>query len=160
MAARVGALLGLGPAVAPPGVAPRLERAGLDSRLTTEDRLAIGEVLSLYGYLVDARAYDRLDELFTDDVTYDMTDFDLGVAQGTDEIASMWQSSDQHPVAHHLTNVVITPSGADAASVRCRGLGVGANGRVGSVDYLDEVRRTDEGWRISKRTGWLNRGPD
>ncbi|MGD6743160.1 nuclear transport factor 2 family protein [Streptomyces sp. BH106] len=43
--------------------------------LDSTDRLAITELLSLHGHLIDSGELDRLDELFTPDVVYDVTDF-------------------------------------------------------------------------------------
>jgi hypothetical protein len=43
--------------------------------LTIEDRLAIGDVICRHGHLIDAGELDRLDELFTRDVVYDVSDF-------------------------------------------------------------------------------------
>ena len=37
------------------------------------DRLAIHELLGLHGHLMDAGAFERLDELFTPDVVDDRT---------------------------------------------------------------------------------------
>jgi SnoaL-like domain len=37
--------------------------------LTAEDRAAIAALISMHGHLVDAGELDRLDELFTADVT-------------------------------------------------------------------------------------------
>ena len=43
--------------------------------LTADDRSAIAELISLHGHLFDEGELDRLDELFTDDVVYDVRDF-------------------------------------------------------------------------------------
>ncbi|MFJ8357169.1 nuclear transport factor 2 family protein [Streptomyces sp. NPDC093984] len=43
--------------------------------LNADDRTAVTELLSLHGHLFDAGELDRLDELFTDDAVYDVTDF-------------------------------------------------------------------------------------
>jgi hypothetical protein len=41
--------------------------------------------------------------------------------------------------------------------VLSKGLGVGPNGRVGSVVYRDVVERTPQGWRFVSRTAQLRR---
>jgi hypothetical protein len=41
--------------------------------------------------------------------------------------------------------------------VLSKGLGVGPNGRVGSVVYRDVVERTPAGWRFGERKGRLRR---
>ncbi|MFI9507896.1 nuclear transport factor 2 family protein [Nocardia sp. NPDC052566] len=43
--------------------------------LTADDKWAIGEALALHGHLFDSGQLDRLGELFTADVHYDLKDF-------------------------------------------------------------------------------------
>lgn len=125
--------------------------------LSVGDRLAIHELIALYGHIVDEHEWLRTSELFTADCRYDMTDFDLGVAVGPDEVRGMWEQSDQHPLAHHATNVVIDVDSDGIVRVLSKGIGVGGNGRVGSVTYRDIVTNTDAGWRIAERIGTLRR---
>ncbi|MFD9542423.1 nuclear transport factor 2 family protein [Streptomyces sp. NPDC060022] len=79
--------------------------------LSLEDRLAIAELVSLHGHLVDDGSLERLDELFTADVVYDLTDFGQGRLVGV--VAFRQAALDlgaANPVAHHVTNIVILPS--------------------------------------------------
>ena len=46
---------------------------------------------------------------------------------------------------------VIVTSGGSEASVRSKGIGVLADGSVGSVAYEDLVVRVPDGWRITRR---------
>jgi hypothetical protein len=41
--------------------------------ISTEDRLAIHELISLHGHVVDDGDFSRLHEVFTVDVVYDLT---------------------------------------------------------------------------------------
>ncbi|NGO68208.1 nuclear transport factor 2 family protein [Streptomyces boncukensis] len=121
--------------------------------LTREDRSDIAELVSLHGHLVDDGRLDRLEELFTPDVVYDLSDFGReplsGVAAVREAAAAMGAAG---PVAHHVTNIVVTPSADGRARVRSKGLGVRADGTCGSVTYDDTAVRTADGWRISHRT--------
>jgi ketosteroid isomerase-like protein len=120
--------------------------------VTTEDRIAIAELIALHGHLVDEGQLDRLDELFTPDVVYDASAFGQEPMRGVAAVRSAALAlGDRNPVAHHVTNVVVTAVDERTAIVRSKGLGVGADGSVGSVTYLDTVVRTDDGWRISHR---------
>lgn len=47
-----------------------------------EDRLAIRELLALYGYIIDERQFSRTGEIFTADARYDVADFGKGVCHG------------------------------------------------------------------------------
>jgi hypothetical protein len=129
--------------------------------LDVADTLAIHELLALYGHIIDEREWQRVDELFTPTTVYDMSEFGLGKVVGAAAIRTLWSSPDAaHPLAHHATNIVITAGSDGAVHVLSKGLGVGPNGRVGSVVYRDVVARTASGWRFAARTGELRRlGP-
>lgn len=118
-----------------------------------EDRLAITELISLHGHLFDNGELERLDELFTDDIRYDVSDVGGGVLEGIDAIRdAAGQLGENNPVAHHVTNVHITDLSDDTAHVRSKGLAVMTNGTTGSATYVDEVVRTKAGWRLAHRT--------
>ncbi|MBV1694321.1 MAG: nuclear transport factor 2 family protein [Hyphomicrobiales bacterium] len=129
--------------------------------LDTADRLAIHELIGLYGIVIDERDWERVGELFTDDVVYDMSELGLGTLHGVAAVLHLWRSrEDLHPLAHHATNIVVS-AGADrdTARVISKGIGVGRKGRVGSVTYRDLLRRTPQGWRIASRHARLRQPP-
>jgi hypothetical protein len=131
-------------------------------RIDTGDRLAIHELLALYGHLIDERRWDELHLVFIPDVVYDATDFDMPVTRSLDELVAEWTSEEgmaRHPLAHHATNVVVIEDDDGTVRVLSKGIGVGPGGRVGSVTYRDIVVRVDGGWRLSSRTAVLRRGP-
>ena len=120
--------------------------------LTAEDRWEITETLSLLGHLVDAGRLDRLEEAFTPDAVYDLTDVGLGAFEGVEVIRqAAGQLGAANPVAHHLTDVVITGADDDAVSVLSKGLLLMTDGTVGSVTHRDTVRRHGAGWRVARR---------
>ncbi len=122
--------------------------------LTTEDRLAIHELVSLHGHLADDRRSGDLGLLLTPDASYDVTAYGLGIVRGLPALIELFDSAPgDQPVGHHVTNVIVTtdPDLDDRASVRSKGLSVMADGRAGTVVYEDEVVRTPNGWRISAR---------
>lgn len=139
--------------------------------LSAEDRLDITELLVRYAEIIDEREFSRAGEVFTDDASYDVSDFGMGIVHGHSAIAELWRGSDSHPLAHHVTNVEILDdeAAADEAGesapgecstrVRSRIIGVGAGGRVGSASYHDVVVRSPAGWRIASRVVTL-RTPD
>ena len=73
--------------------------------LHAEDRLAIGEVLSLHG----------------------------------------------NPVAHHVTNIVISGESDGTVTALSKGLVLRADRTLASVNHHDTLRRHDGGWRIGRR---------
>jgi SnoaL-like domain len=126
----------------------------------TEDRLAIHELIALHGHLFDTGALDRLDELFTDDVVYDVEDLGGGLLQGVAAIREAAQAlGEQNPLGHHTTNVIVQELGDDTARVRSKGIGVNLDGSVSTVMYEDVVRRTARGWRLAARKVHPRRRP-
>ena len=120
--------------------------------LHAEDRLAIGEVLSLQGFVVDAGELDRIDEIFTPEVIYDLSAVGIGVFEGIETVRSAAASmGDKGPLAHHVTNVLISSNQDDVATVQSKGLMLMRDGTVESVTHLDTLRRHNGEWRISHR---------
>lgn len=125
-----------------------------------EDRVAVTDLLSLHGHLIDAGELDRLDELFTADVTYDVTDFGQpaleGVAAVRDAALALGAGN---PVAHHITNVVLTERADGTVRALSKAIGIRADGTCGSVTYDDIVVRGADGWRIRYRKLIPRRAP-
>jgi len=128
--------------------------------LSVEDRLAVTELISLHGHLIDAGAMDRLHELFTPDVIYDVSHLGGGQLSGIEAIrdAGLALGGD-NPVAHHVTNIVINRIDEDHVAAWSKGIGVRTDGTVGSVVYKDILVRTPMGWRISHRAVLARRIP-
>jgi hypothetical protein len=126
--------------------------------LSAEDRLAIYELLSLYGHLIDQRRWPELRQVFTEDVVFDATSFGQPVTTSYHELMDHWTSDlSVHPLAHHVTNVVIGEDLDGTVRVLSKAIGVGRKGRVGSGTYDDIVVKTPEGWRLAKRIAALCR---
>jgi ketosteroid isomerase-like protein len=123
--------------------------------MNTDDRLQINETLALHAHLFDENQLDRLDELFTADAVYDMSASGLGVFEGIEAIraaAGEMNRSGHSPIAHFLTNVVITSTAGDEATARSKGLMIMADGQPHAVRHDDVLRHRDGAWRISRRT--------
>jgi hypothetical protein len=120
--------------------------------LDVADQLAIHQLIALYGHIVDERQFSRVNEIFTDDVRYDMTGFGLGVLVGAKAVADYWSLPDaKHPLSHNATNVVITVDPDDTVRVASKGIGVGYKGRVGPVTYRDIVKKVNGRWLMAER---------
>ncbi|WP_433205455.1 nuclear transport factor 2 family protein [Nocardia sp. CA-107356] len=127
--------------------------------LSVQDRIEIGDLIALHGHLMDAGELDRMDELFTAGITYDLNDFGLGELRGIPALQDAAVTlGDGNPVGHHITNIVIAEAGG-AVRVRSKGIGIYANGSSGSVEYDDTVVREAAGWRISYRKVILHQVP-
>jgi ketosteroid isomerase-like protein len=128
--------------------------------LSSEDRVAITDLIKLHGHLTDRGDFDGLTALFTEDVTYDVTALGGGVLAG---LAATREAAlalgDRKPVAHHVTNIVLDVDTETRVHALSKGIGVNADGSVGSVTYADTVERRPEGWRITHRTVTPRRVP-
>ncbi|GGY96330.1 hypothetical protein GCM10010300_45510 [Streptomyces olivaceoviridis] len=116
---------------------------------TFKDTVEIARVLALWGHIVDDHELSRVGEVLTEDAVLDAGTFGFDPVVGLDAIASVL-SADGHARAHHTTNVVVSEGPGDKVRVRSKGLGVVDGGAVISAVYEDELRRTDDGWRIAR----------
>lgn len=106
----------------------------------------------MHGHLCDDGDLEGLDAAFTPSVAYDVTAFGGGVLEGLEQLRDAALAlGDANPVGHHVTNVVISETQDGAVHARSKGLGVNADGTVGSVTYDDRLINTATGWRISHR---------
>ena len=119
--------------------------------LDPSDVLAIHNLLALYGHVIDERQWSRLGELFTEDVLYDSSPSGGRVLHGVDAVLKSWTGDSRHPLAHHLTSIIVSEDDDGTVRVVSKPMGVGYRGRVGSGTYHDVVQRTPDGWRIAVR---------
>ena len=120
--------------------------------LTIEDRIAITDLINLHGHLTDRGDFAGLAAVFTEDVPYDVTALGGGVLPGLAAIRAAAEAlGDANPVAHHVTNIVLTEVADGAVHALSKGFGVLRDGTVGSVTYEDTVTRLPVGWRITHR---------
>ena len=134
------------------------ESTPVDTELTTADRLEIHELAARYGTTIDDRDWEGLQQVFCRDAVYELHGFgpiDRRVI-GSSEIRRMMEETLEHPVAHHVTNVIVTVDGTEVR-MRSKVIGSGAAGRVGSADYDDVLRREDGAWRIERRVVTLRK---
>ena len=128
--------------------------------LSFADRTAITDLIARHGHLVDAGELDRMHELFTADITYDLTDFGRGLVEGLAALHDLaLATGDANPVGHHITNTVLTEIADNQVHARSKGISITANGTCGSVTYEDTVVRGTEGWRINHRKIVAHRAP-
>lgn len=128
--------------------------------LSLEDRLAIMEIISLHGHFADSGELDRMDEVLTPDVAYDVSDYGFGVLDGLAALReAALQLGDANPVGHHVTNIVLEELPEGRVLARSKGIGIYADGTCGSLSYEDTVVRTGDGWRINRRVARVRRRP-
>lgn len=128
--------------------------------LTTEDHRAIDRILALAGHIFDQGEMDRLREIFTPEAVYDLGDVGAGTFEGIDAIRNgALKLGAGNPIAHHITNIVITDHEDDQATAQSKGLIIMADGSVASVTHRDTLRHENGNWRISRRVILAQRTP-
>lgn len=128
---------------------------GPDHAALVLDRLAVTEVVLRYFELVDAKAWDRMDEALTEDTTARWTAERL--MEGRDNVIDALQhmvGTDEVQTFHHVAAMAPTISGDTAqVTVRARAMHYGAGPRAGKwyeslATQPTELVRTTDGWRI------------
>ena len=122
------------------------------------DRLELHELPGRYGDAIDDRAWDRLDDIFTADAVFDLTDLGAPRCEGLPAIKQFMDQEAQHPRTHLMTNIYVdeTPTGAQ---LRFRIIALLGEGKVGSASYYDDVIKTPDGWRVTNRVITRRRRP-
>ena len=124
--------------------------------LALADRLAVADVVVRYFELVDAKAWERMHEVLTDDTTARWTPDVL--VQGRDQIVAATQhmiASEEIVTFHHVASMTPVVDGDTAeVTVRVRAMHHGVGPRAGKFYESLGVQptrlvRTPEGWRIS-----------
>jgi 3-phenylpropionate/cinnamic acid dioxygenase small subunit len=122
------------------------------------DRLELHELPGRYGDAIDDRDWDRLDQIFTADAVFDLTDLGAPRLEGLAAIKRYMAEDADHPRTHTMTNIYVDET-AQGAKLRFRILALLPERRVGTASYYDDVVKTPEGWRVQNRVITLRRRP-
>jgi hypothetical protein len=113
------------------------------------DTEEISKVIALVGHIIDDEQWDRLEEVFAVDGTFELA---TGAAyEGIDAIRGLFLEF-AHPIAHYTTNVVVDvePDGQRAvAKSKC--VNPHRTGQLAIANYDDTLVRTPDGWRLFYR---------
>jgi len=122
------------------------------------DRLELHELPGRYGDAIDDRDWDRLDDIFTTDGVFDLTDLGAPRCEGLEAIKQFMDRDAEHPRTHMMTNIYVdeTPSGVQ---LRFRIVALLGGGKVGTASYYDDVIKTPDGWRVTHRVVTRRRRP-
>ncbi|MBF66958.1 MAG: hypothetical protein CMQ29_04605 [Gammaproteobacteria bacterium] len=117
--------------------------------LSTEDRLAITELVAVYNQAIDAGRGEAWADTFTATGVFEVTG--RNPVEGRAALIAMVEAqAADSGIRHWTTNFVIDPAG-DGATLRCdltllRGAEILLTGR-----YEDELARQDDGWKFTRR---------
>ena len=120
------------------------------------DRLELHELPGRYGDAIDDRDWDRLDQIFTQDAVFDLTDVGAHRIVGLDAIKKFMDVEARHPRTHMMTNIYVDEADA-GVKLNFRIVALLPEGKVGTASYYDDVVKTPDGWRVSNRVTTLRR---
>ncbi|MFN8026605.1 MAG: nuclear transport factor 2 family protein [Acidimicrobiia bacterium] len=123
---------------------------------SADDTIALHQLASQYAHIVDDADWERLREIFTDDIEFDTSQFGNPPLVGIEPVIASYVDA-RHPVAHHPTNPVVTTDADGTVRMRTKVLSLLGGGLCGSGTYDDVCVKTPDGWRISRRTIGLRR---
>jgi hypothetical protein len=120
------------------------------------DRLLLHELPGRYGDVIDDRNWNGLDDIFTADATFDLSDLGVPLLRGLPSIKRFMDLEAQHPKTHLMTNIYVdeTPSGV---KMFFRIVAMRSGGLMGTGSYYDDVVKTPDGWRVQNRVVTLRR---
>lgn len=124
--------------------------------LTVADRLELHELPGRYGDAIDDRDWNRLDQIFTDDAVFDLTDLDVPLLEGLAAIKRFMDIEAKHPKTHLMTNIYVDEAD-DGVHLFFRIVAMRSGGLTGTASYYDRVVPTPDGWRVKHRVVTLRR---
>jgi len=114
------------------------------------DKLELHELPGRYGDAIDDRDWDRLDQIFTPDAVFDLTDLGAARLEGLDAIKTFMERDAKHPRTHLMTNIYVdeTPNGV---KLFFRIVALMPGRWVATASYYDDVVKLADGWRVHNR---------
>ena len=124
--------------------------------LTTEDRLAIQELMALYSRAIDFGRWEEMPEFFTDDCTLDFGAL-MGQHRGKDGIRACAGTLSKLGLTmrHYVSNCIITGDGENAEATTYVLAFTGPKGSLQPTTgrYEDQLRKVDGRWLLHVRRG-------
>lgn len=122
--------------------------------LSSEDRIALHELIARYSHLLDRGGIDRMGEIFTDDCRFTVAQYDVDI-HGLPALIEFFHPTmaAQPNIRHVITNVFTEATGANRADLHAYLLIVDATtNAITTVGvYHDRCVKTAAGWRIATR---------
>ena len=129
------------------------------SQLSTDDRLAIAEVMAAYCHSIDLGRWEEFPGLFTEDCRLDFGSL-MGVFEGRDGVRRFAETLQRIGIfmRHYTTNMILAGDGERA---RAESYVLAITGPPGSSSqttgrYEDELVKANGRWRIRVRRAILD----
>jgi hypothetical protein len=122
------------------------------SPASRDEHVEIERLAALYGHIIDARRWDFLDQVYTEDAIYD------GSATGSarhDGLAAIvhYLSTSEQPSAHHASNVCVWKGDDNDRLIGIvKYFVIRRDMSIASGYYEDKWTQTVRGWRLQERS--------
>ena len=127
-------------------------------QLTTEDRLAIQELMAVYSRCIDFGRWEELPPLFTEDCTLDFGAL-MGQHRGKDGVRGVADMLAKLPLTmrHYVTNCIITGDSENAESTTYVLAFTGPKGNLTPTTgrYEDQLRKVNGRWLLHVRRAFI-----
>lgn len=110
---------------------------------------AIEHTLHSVAYILDAGEYERMGEVFHEEVFF--SNPGRLEAQSLQTLQEKFAAIANPARSHSITNVIVTMRDDDRAEAISKALTVRADGEVAPAEYRDLLLLTDAGWRVIER---------
>lgn len=129
------------------------------SQKIISDRLEIQDLLARYCEAIDSRNFDDLDDLFTADAMIDYTEAGGEKGSLAETKAFLAKALEKFTGMQHMIGLPLIVLDGDKANVKTALYNPMVMSQAGKPHtffvgmwYIDEMVRTESGWRISKRS--------
>jgi ketosteroid isomerase-like protein len=114
-----------------------------------QDILEIEQLLGRYGNIADTKDIDALDQFFTDDIVLVPQHADVEPLRGIEALRAAITALEKP--SHNTTTPAISVDGDGTVRAWSRYLSFRPDGSIVEGEYLDVLRHTPTGWRVSFR---------
>ncbi|MCJ8145265.1 nuclear transport factor 2 family protein [Ancylobacter sp. A5.8] len=120
------------------------------ARISEIDRTDITDILHKVAYILDSKEYDRMGEVFAEDIQF--SNPGRLTANGLEELKTAFKGFPAPSLSHHITNLLLSGSEDGTVKALCKALSQRADKSMAAAEYTDILKNTSEGWRIASRT--------
>ena len=120
------------------------------ARIAEIDRIDITDILNKVAYILDSKEYDRMGDVFADDIQFRKPG--RLTANGLDELKTAFKNFPAPSLSHHITNLILSGSEDGTVQALCKALSQRADKSIVAAEYTDILKKTSNGWRIASRT--------
>ncbi|MBS0248919.1 MAG: nuclear transport factor 2 family protein [Proteobacteria bacterium] len=106
-------------------------------------------MINAVAFIIDARAYDRLGEVFAADMRFENPG--RLRAEGLANVITAFKGFTSPAICHFITNTILTVDGDGTVRALNKALSIRQDKSLLAAEYSDVLCKTEQGWRIASR---------